>query len=80
MDNLIADGKAKDMIIVMPYGNAAAKIAEQMPNGTKPAHPIVKDNEIYVCEYPTAAFFERIKGGKKANTKNLCKAAVPKVF
>jgi enterochelin esterase family protein len=44
LDNLIADGKAKDMIIVMPYGNVAARIAEQTPNGTKPADPIVRDN------------------------------------
>lgn len=29
MDNLIAEGKAKPMIIVMPYGNTMARIAEQ---------------------------------------------------
>jgi enterochelin esterase family protein len=29
LDNLIAAGKAKPMIVVMPYGNTAAKIAEQ---------------------------------------------------
>jgi enterochelin esterase-like enzyme len=29
LDNLIATGKAKPMIVVMPYGNTAAKIAEQ---------------------------------------------------
>lgn len=29
LDNLIADGKAKPMIIVMPYGNPMARIAEQ---------------------------------------------------
>lgn len=29
LDNLIADGKAKPMIIVMPYGNPLARIAEQ---------------------------------------------------
>jgi enterochelin esterase-like enzyme len=29
MDNMIAEGKVKPMIIVMPYGNPAAKIAEQ---------------------------------------------------
>lgn len=29
LDNLIADGKARPMIIVMPYGNPAARIAEQ---------------------------------------------------
>ena len=29
LDNLIAEGKAKPMIIVMPYGNPLARIAEQ---------------------------------------------------
>lgn len=29
LDNLIAEGKAKPMIVVMPYGNPAARIAEQ---------------------------------------------------
>lgn len=29
LDNLIAAGKAKPMIVVMPYGNPAARIAEQ---------------------------------------------------
>jgi len=29
LDNLIAEGKAKPMIIVMPYGNPMARIAEQ---------------------------------------------------
>ena len=29
LDNLISEGKAKPMIIVMPYGNPAARIAEQ---------------------------------------------------
>jgi enterochelin esterase-like enzyme len=29
LDNLIADGKAKPMIVVMPYGNPMARIAEQ---------------------------------------------------
>jgi len=29
LDNLIASGKAKPMIVVMPYGNPAARIAEQ---------------------------------------------------
>ncbi len=38
LDNLIADGKAEPMIIVMPYGNPAARIAEQ--NGQpKPNDP-----------------------------------------
>lgn len=39
LDNLIAQGKAKPMIIVMPYGNVAARVAEQ--NGQpKPDDPI----------------------------------------
>lgn len=29
LDNLIAEGKAKPMIVVMPYGNPAARISEQ---------------------------------------------------
>ena len=29
LDNLIAEGKVKPMIVVMPYGNPAARIAEQ---------------------------------------------------
>lgn len=29
LDNMIAEGKAKSMIVVMPYGNPLAKIAEQ---------------------------------------------------
>jgi enterochelin esterase family protein len=43
LDNLIAEGKAKPMIIVMPYGNPAAKIAEQKAQ-PKPADPIGRDN------------------------------------
>ena len=42
MDNLIAEGKAKPMIIVMPYGNIAARVAEQT-GGPKPADPTVRD-------------------------------------
>lgn len=38
LDNLIAEGKATPMIIVMPYGNIAARIAEQK-GGSKPADP-----------------------------------------
>lgn len=29
LDNLIAEGKARPMIVVMPYGNPAARVAEQ---------------------------------------------------
>ena len=39
LDNLIAEGKAKPMIIVMPYGNMEARIAEQKA-GAKPADPV----------------------------------------
>ncbi|MFD2570545.1 alpha/beta hydrolase-fold protein [Spirosoma soli] len=42
LDNLIAEGKAKPMIIVMPYGNMAARVAEQK-GGAKPADPTVRD-------------------------------------
>lgn len=42
LDNLIAEGKAKPMIIVMPYGNIAARVAEQT-GGQKPADPTVRD-------------------------------------
>jgi enterochelin esterase family protein len=38
LDNLIAEGKATPMIVVMPYGNVAARIAEQK-GGAKPADP-----------------------------------------
>ncbi len=43
MDNLIAEGKVKPMIIVMPYGNIAARLTEQL-GGQKPADPIVRDD------------------------------------
>ncbi|GGB81574.1 esterase [Dyadobacter sediminis] len=39
LDNLIAEGKAKPMIVVMPYGNMEARIAEQTGN-PKPADPV----------------------------------------
>jgi enterochelin esterase family protein len=42
LDNLIAEGKATPMIIVMPYGNTAARVAEQK-SGAKPADPAVRD-------------------------------------
>ena len=38
LDNLIAEGKAKPMIIVMPYGNPVARVAEQSGK-PKPADP-----------------------------------------
>ncbi|WP_338875317.1 alpha/beta hydrolase-fold protein [Spirosoma sp. SC4-14] len=42
LDNLLAEGKVKPMIIVMPYGNIAARVAEQK-GGSKPADPTVRD-------------------------------------
>ena len=39
LDNLIAEGKAKPMIIVMPYGNMEARIAGQKAGAT-PADPV----------------------------------------
>ncbi|WP_184176238.1 esterase [Rhabdobacter roseus] len=43
LDNLLAEGKAKPMIVVMPYGNVAARIAEQTGK-PKPADPVVRDD------------------------------------
>ncbi|UFH55419.1 esterase [Spirosoma sp. KNUC1025] len=42
LDNLLAEGKVKPMIVVMPYGNIAARVAEQK-GGSKPADPTVRD-------------------------------------
>jgi enterochelin esterase-like enzyme len=42
LDNLLAEGKVKPMIVVMPYGNIAARVAEQK-GGAKPADPTVRD-------------------------------------
>lgn len=44
LDNLIAEGKAKSMIVVMPYGNPLARIAEQQGK-PKPADQIGRDSE-----------------------------------
>ncbi|HEX6846853.1 MAG TPA: alpha/beta hydrolase-fold protein [Chitinophagaceae bacterium] len=44
LDNLIATGKAKPMIIVMPYGNPMARIAEQTGK-PKPSDIINRDSE-----------------------------------
>ena len=44
LDNLIAKGKAKPMIIVMPYGNPMARIAEQTGK-SKPADVFSRDGE-----------------------------------
>ncbi|HZX72948.1 MAG TPA: alpha/beta hydrolase-fold protein, partial [Cyclobacteriaceae bacterium] len=43
LDNLIAEGKATPMIIVMPYGNVEARIAEQK-GGAKPADPVGRES------------------------------------
>lgn len=44
LDNLIAAGKAKPMIIVMPYGNPMARIAEQTGK-PKPADLIAREGD-----------------------------------
>ena len=44
LDNMIAEGKAKPMIVVMPYGNPMAKIAEQTGKD-KPADVTNRDGE-----------------------------------
>ena len=44
LDNLIAEGKAKPMIVVMPYGNPLARIAEQK-RGEKPSDMMSRDGE-----------------------------------
>jgi enterochelin esterase-like enzyme len=44
MDNMIAEGKVKPMIIVMPYGNPAAKIAEQKAI-SKPSDVMNRDGD-----------------------------------
>lgn len=52
LDNLIAEGKAKPMIIVMPYGNVEARIAEQK-GGLKPADPIGRESDEAVTRAKT---------------------------
>ena len=44
LDNLIAEGRAKPMIIVMPYGNPMARIAEQQGK-PKPSDLMSRDGE-----------------------------------
>jgi enterochelin esterase-like enzyme len=44
LDNMIAEGKAKPMIVVMPYGNPMARIAEQTGKD-KPADVMTRDGE-----------------------------------
>lgn len=55
LDNLIAEGKAKPMIIVMPYGNIEARIAEQK-GGLKPADPADRESAEAIARSKT---FER---------------------
>jgi enterochelin esterase-like enzyme len=55
LDNLIAEGKAKPMIIVMPYGNIEARIAEQK-GGPKPADPAGRESDEAIARAKT---FER---------------------
>ncbi|HEX2920529.1 MAG TPA: alpha/beta hydrolase-fold protein [Bacteroidales bacterium] len=55
LDNLIAEGRAKPMIIVMPYGNIEARIAEQK-GGQKPADPAGRESEEAIARSKT---FER---------------------
>jgi enterochelin esterase-like enzyme len=61
LDNLIAEGKAKPMIIVMPYGNIEARIAEQKA-GTKPADPMSRES---------AEAMARMKAFAEDMTKNI---------
>jgi enterochelin esterase-like enzyme len=61
LDNLIAEGKAKPMIIVMPYGNIDARIAEQK-GGAKPADPTGRES---------ADALNRMKGFADDVTKNV---------
>lgn len=44
LDNLIAKGKAKPMIVVMPNGNIEARIADQK-GGLKPADPAGRESQ-----------------------------------
>ncbi len=55
LDNLIAEGKAKPMIIVMPYGNIEARIAEKK-GGLKPADPFGRESDEAIARSKT---FER---------------------
>jgi enterochelin esterase-like enzyme len=55
LDNLIAEGKAKPMIIIMPYGNIEARIAEQK-GGLKPADPAGRESAEAIARSKT---FER---------------------
>jgi len=52
LDNLIAEGKAKPMIIVMPNGNVEARIADQK-GGLKPADPSGRESAEAVARAKT---------------------------
>ena len=61
LDNLIAEGKAKPMIIVMPYGNIEARMAAQK-GGAKPADPTGRES---------ADAMSRMKNFAEDMTKNI---------
>jgi enterochelin esterase-like enzyme len=61
LDNLIAEGKAAPMIIVMPYGNIEARVAEQK-GGAKPADPTGRES---------ADAMNRMKAFAEDMTKNI---------
>ena len=61
LDNLIAEGKAVPMIVVMPYGNIEARIAEQK-GGAKPADPTGRES---------ADAMARMKAFAEDMTKNI---------
>jgi enterochelin esterase-like enzyme len=61
LDNLIAEGKAKPMIVVMPYGNIEARIAGQK-GGSKPADPAGRES---------AEAMGRMKNFAEDMTKNI---------
>ena len=61
LDNLIAEGKAKPMIIVMPYGNIEARIAAQK-GGAKPADPMGRES---------ADAMRRMRGFEEDMIKNI---------
>jgi enterochelin esterase-like enzyme len=52
LDNLIAEGKAKPMIIVMPNGNVEARIADQK-GGLKPGDPAGRESDEAVTRAKT---------------------------
>ena len=55
LDNMIAEGKAKPMIVVMPYGNPLAKIAEQTGKD-KPSDVMSRDGEDALRRIPAQRY------------------------